>query len=81
MQVVCPHCLTTFHTELISATDSNDHSPICCIDCGVIICKYEHYHENEIEGWGYRDTVERTSSFDSLRCGKCCQKLLKEGWK
>jgi len=44
---------------------------IRCIDCGCIIAQYEHYTDGCIEGWGYRDTIERIGSADSLRCGRC----------
>lgn len=47
---------------------------IRCIDCGCILAQYEHYHDNGIEGYGMRDTIERAGSADSLRCGKCYQK-------
>jgi hypothetical protein len=49
--------------------------PIRCIDCDCIIAQYEHYYEGGTEDWGYRDTVERASSADSLRCGKCYRKF------
>ena len=46
-------------------------APILCIDCGCIIAQYEHIREEGTEWWGYRDTIERIGSADSLRCGLC----------
>ena len=48
--------------------------PIRCIDCGTIIAQYEHIKEDGMEWWGYRDTIARIDSADSLRCGKCYRK-------
>jgi len=71
MQTKCPNCGHVFFTEPVY------HAPVIrCVDCGVVIAQYEHYHDYGIEGWGYRDTIERANSFDSSRCGKCCVKLM-----
>ena len=53
---------------------------IRCIDCGEILAQWETWSNGTIITTGYRDTVARANAFDSLRCGHCCQKLLKEGW-
>lgn len=53
---------------------------IRCIDCGEIISQYETYTDGIFIVTGYRDTIARANAFDSLRCGHCCLKLLKEGW-
>lgn len=53
-----------------------DTSPILCIECGTIIAQYEHYSDGHIESWGYRDTIERIGSADSLRCGRCYERRL-----
>jgi hypothetical protein len=90
MQVKCPKCSHTFFTERPSYApisilplttplsgrlmEESDWPPVCCIDCGVVISRMKHYRENGIEGWGYKDTVERIDSADSLRCGKCYRK-------
>lgn len=50
---------------------------IRCIDCGCIIAQYEHIREDGMEWWGYRDTIERIGSADSLRCGRCYRKYAK----
>uniref|UniRef100_A0A6M3JG09 Putative RNA polymerase n=1 Tax=viral metagenome TaxID=1070528 RepID=A0A6M3JG09_9ZZZZ len=47
---------------------------IRCIDCGIPIAQYEHVKEDFTEWWGYQDTIERISSGDSLRCGRCYQR-------
>jgi hypothetical protein len=59
----------------LDLTYTSEVKPICCIDCGCIIAQYEHYTDGCIEGWGYRDTIERIGSADSLRCGRCYQRF------
>ena len=60
----CPTCNT-----FVAAME-----PIRCIDCGEVIAQYEHIIENGIEWWGYRDTIARINSADSLRCGGCYER-------
>lgn len=97
MRIKCPKCKHEFNIDPAVSVPASGippthyskylstlpKEPIRCIDCGVIISQYEHYYTGTgIEGWGYRDTVERAGSADSLRCGKCYDKYWKDkGYK
>lgn len=75
MTTFCPSAATMTSVDLFNL--SNFPITRYCSKCGIILARWETYHEDGfiITGWHY--TPAAVNSFDSILCSICCSEKLK----